>query len=84
MELISAILTAIFTLYGIFYMFSLLFEGLIKISDKISDKIEQREVNRKNAEWNEYVEQCKAERLQRIYKRMAKQMAKCSIPHAKF
>lgn len=80
MELICAILTFIFTIYGIWYMFSLVLEGLITISEKISVKIEKRKKIDAEREWNEYVEQCKAERLQRIYKRMAKQMVKCSTP----
>ena len=80
MELICTILTIIFTLYGICYMISLALEGLITISEKISAKIEKRKKIEAEREWNEYVEQCKAERLQRIYKRMAKQMAKCSTP----
>lgn len=76
MELICAI----FILYGICYMTSLVLEVLITISEKISAKIEKRKKLEAEREWNEYVEQCKAERLQRIYKRMAKQMAKCSTP----
>lgn len=80
MELICAILTFIFTLYGIWYMFTLVLGVFITISEKISAKIEKRKKLDAEREWNEYVEQCKAERLQRIYKRMAKQMAKCSTP----
>lgn len=76
MELICAI----FILYGICYMTSIVLEVLITIGEKISAKIEKRKKLEAEREWNEYVEQCKAERLQRIYKRMAKQMAKCSTP----
>lgn len=80
MELICAILMSIFTLYGICYLISLVFDCLITISEKISAKSEKRKKLDAEREWNEYVEQCKAERLQKIYKRMAKQMAKCSTP----
>lgn len=83
MELIFAIITFIFTLYGLMYAVTLVLGFLCSISEKISAKNDKRDKQKAERKWNEYVERCKAERLQRIYKHMAKQMAKCSTPYAK-
>ena len=84
MELICAFFTFIFTLYGLWYAVTLVFYFSCSVCEKISAKFEKQKKQKAEREWNEYVEQCKAERLQRIYKRMAKQMSNCSTPRAKF
>lgn len=84
MELICAFFTFIFTLYGLWHAVTLVFYFFYSICEKISAKFEKQKKQKAEREWNEYVEQCKAERLQRIYKRMSKQMANCSTQRAKF
>lgn len=84
MELICAFFTFIFTLYGLLYAVTLVFDFFCSICEKISAKIDKHTKQKAKHEWDEYVEQCKAERLQRIYKHMAKQMANCSTQRAKF
>ena len=84
MELVCAFFTFIFTLYGLLYAVTQVFDFFYSICEKISAKFEKQKKQKAEREWNEYVEQCKAERLQRIYKRMSKQMANCSTQRAKF